>query len=162
MYIMSSECEMFIKSNDIRHICVDTFVTYAEASMEANSSLTTLKKNEPFNHETCTCPNDECGKNFDRPIELTVLSSNPVETYPACPYCMSRIDIAEEEQKPTKNTLTSLRIRTVLEKEQEKAEKKETDEIKCSHGFGYLKKRSKGTPIPDECLLCQKMIQCLA
>jgi DNA-directed RNA polymerase subunit RPC12/RpoP len=130
--------------------------------MEANSSLTTLKKNEPFNHETCTCPNDECGKNFDRPIELTVLSSNPVETYPACPYCMSRIDIAEEEQKPTKNTLTSLRIRTVLEKEQEKAEKKETDETKCSHGFGYLKKRQKGTPIPDECLLCQKMIQCLA
>ena len=152
---------MFIKSNDIRHICVDTFVTYAEASMEANSSLTILKKNEPFNHETCTCPNDESGKNFDHPIELTVLSSNPVETYQACPYCMSRIDIREEEQRPT-NTLTSLRISTVMEKEQEKAEKKGIDETKCSRGFGYLKKRPKGTPIPDECLLCQKMIQCLA
>jgi len=152
---------MFIKYRDIRLICVDTFVMYAEASLEASSSLTSLKKNETLNHESCTCPNDECGKNFDHPVQLTVLSSNPVETYQACPYCMSRIDLPEEE-KSTKNTLASLKIKAALEKEQERTEKKETNEARCSHGFGYLKKRPKGTPIPDECLICQKMIQCLA
>ena len=162
MHIMFSECEMFIKSCDIRRICVDTFVTYPELSLEASSSLTILKKNETLNHETCTCPNDECGKNFDHPIELTVLSSNPVETYPACPYCMSRIETREEEQRPTKNTTPSMRIKSILEKEQIKEEKKDTAESSCSHGFGYLKKRPKGTQIPDECLTCQKMIQCLA
>ena len=128
--------------------------------MEANSSLTSLKKNGTFNHESCTCPNDECGKNFDHPLELTVLSSNPVETYQACPYCMSRIDIKEEEDpKPEKHTLASARIKSAIEKEQEKEkiEPKDIGELKCSHGFGYLKKRPKGTPIPDECLICQKM-----
>jgi len=130
--------------------------------MEANSSLTILKKNENLNHETCTCPNDECGKNFDHPIELTVLSSNPVETYQACPYCMSRIESREEEQEPMKNAMASMKIRNILEKEQAKDEKRPTDETTCSHGFGYLKKRPKGAQIPDECLTCQKMIQCLA
>jgi DNA-directed RNA polymerase subunit RPC12/RpoP len=133
--------------------------------MEANK-LTSLKKNEISNHESCTCPNDECGKNFDHPIQLTVLSSDPVETYPACPYCMSRIEMEKEEREPQKqprDILSSMKIKAALEKEQEKAEKKETvTEAICSHGFGYLKKRPKGTQIPDECLVCQKMIQCLS
>lgn len=125
--------------------------------------MSTLRKKETLNRETCTCPNDECGKSFDHPIEITVLSSNHAETYPACPYCMSRIDEkSEEELEPTKDTLTLPKIRTVLEKEQEKIEKKGTDQTKCSHGFGYLKKRPKGTQIPDECLTCQDMIQCIA
>jgi len=160
---MVSDSEMFIKSNDIRHLRADTFITSTEASMEANSGLTPLRKNETLNHETCTCPNDECGRSFDRPIEITVFSSNPPETYPACPYCMSRIDTErEEEYEPTKNASMSLGIRTVLEREQEKIEKEGTGEAKCSQGFGYLKKRPKGAPIPDECLTCPKMIQCIA
>jgi hypothetical protein len=130
--------------------------------MEANSRLTTRKKSETPHHETCTCPNDECGRNFDHPIEITVLSNNPVEAYPACPYCMSRIDIERDGRELTKDTMTPLRIRTMLEKEQEKMEKKGTEKTKCSHDFGYLKKRPKGTPIPDECLICPKMIQCIA
>ena len=31
----------------------------------------------------------------------------------------------------------------------------------CLHEFGYLKNRPKNKPIPDECLTCPKMIQCL-
>ena len=121
-----------------------------------------LKKDETLNHEKCTCPNDECGRSFDHPIEITVLSSNPAETYSACPYCMSRIEAkTEEEIEPTKDTVTPSRMRTVLEKEKGKMEK-ERIEPKCSHGFGYLKKRAKGTQIPDECLTCEKMIQCIA
>jgi hypothetical protein len=30
----------------------------------------------------------------------------------------------------------------------------------CPHYLGYLKKRQKGTPIPEGCLTCTKMIDC--
>lgn len=144
---------------------VDMFIMETEASTGANSSLSSSKKNESINQETCTCPNNECAKNFDHPIELTVLSSNPVETYLACPYCMSRIDErqeVEEEPRVTKSSSATSRIAALLKKEQEKEGEKETDEDSCSHGYGYLKKRPKDAPIPDECLVCKKMIQCLA
>lgn len=32
---------------------------------------------------------------------------------------------------------------------------------KCPHGFGYLKKLDKNVPIPDECLSCPRMMECL-
>jgi len=35
------------------------------------------------------------------------------------------------------------------------------EDVKCRHFLGYLKKRPKDMQIPDECLTCDKMIQCL-
>lgn len=32
----------------------------------------------------------------------------------------------------------------------------------CPHHFGYLKEHPKNTPIPNECLTCTKIMQCLA
>jgi DNA-directed RNA polymerase subunit RPC12/RpoP len=127
-------------------------------------SLTSIKKNEMNNQETCICPNDECGRAFDHPVQLTVLSSDPVETYPACPYCMSRIETREEEQELTKEAPIALKIKTALQKERERGneEPEEPSAPRCVNGFGYLKKRPKGASIPDECLVCQKMIQCLS
>jgi hypothetical protein len=34
--------------------------------------------------------------------------------------------------------------------------------VKCGHFMGYLKQRPRETPIPEECLLCDKMVDCLA
>ena len=133
-------------------------------------SLTPIKKSEMNGQETCTCPNDECGRTFEHPLQLTVLCSNPVETYPACPYCMSRIENEDEkreeqeDQELTKDAPVALRIKTALQKEQdrENGELEAPSTPKCTHDFGYLKKRPKGTSIPDECLVCRKMIQCLS
>jgi hypothetical protein len=38
---------------------------------------------------------------------------------------------------------------------------KHEDDAKCTHFLGYLKKRSKDMPFSDECLTCDKMIECL-
>jgi hypothetical protein len=123
--------------------------------------LTSPRKNENNSHENCICPNDQCGRSFEHPLQLTVLSRDPVKTYPACPYCMSKIETEEENQQPAKQAPIALKIKTVLQKEKEHQETKDQSEIKCQHGFGYLKNRPKGTSIPDGCLVCQKMIQCL-
>ncbi len=32
----------------------------------------------------------------------------------------------------------------------------------CPHSFGYLKEHPKNTPIPNECLTCTKIMECLA
>ncbi|WNZ28504.1 MAG: hypothetical protein IAX21_07515 [Candidatus Bathyarchaeota archaeon] len=35
-------------------------------------------------------------------------------------------------------------------------------QFKCPHSFGYLSKMPKGNPIPEECFLCPKVVECLA
>jgi hypothetical protein len=35
------------------------------------------------------------------------------------------------------------------------------NDVKCQHFLGYLKRRPKDTPIPDECLTCGRMVECL-
>jgi hypothetical protein len=39
-------------------------------------------------------------------------------------------------------------------------EKKQTDSLKCSYGFGYLKKLDRNATIPDKCLSCPKIMEC--
>ena len=39
------------------------------------------------------CPRQACRKEFEKPVLVTNFSFNPTkETYPACPYCLTRID----------------------------------------------------------------------
>jgi hypothetical protein len=32
---------------------------------------------------------------------------------------------------------------------------------KCTHGFGYLSKRSSKEKIPEECMMCENIVQCM-
>jgi len=32
----------------------------------------------------------------------------------------------------------------------------------CLHQFGFLGQRPKGTEVPDECLMCEKLLECLS
>jgi hypothetical protein len=48
-----------------------------------------------------------------------------------------------------------------MEKVQKVVVAKHEDDAKCTHFLGYLKKRPRDMPFPDECLTCNKMIECL-
>jgi len=39
-------------------------------------------------------------------------------------------------------------------------EKEEKDPSKVPHHFGYLANRPKNAPIPEECLICSRMLEC--
>jgi len=41
-------------------------------------------------------------------------------------------------------------------------EDKMEEAVACAHHLGYLKRRPKNTPIPEECLTCTKMIDCMS
>ncbi len=37
----------------------------------------------------------------------------------------------------------------------------EKDSVECLNHFGYLANRDKGTPIPQECMNCLKVLNCI-
>jgi hypothetical protein len=43
----------------------------------------------------------------------------------------------------------------------EKESEKENAVISCPHHVGYLKKRSRDEAVPDSCLTCPKILQCM-
>ncbi|MEM3565521.1 MAG: hypothetical protein QXK18_01430 [Candidatus Bathyarchaeia archaeon] len=105
-------------------------------------------------HNGLTC--DGCGENFEKPILATIVSGGSSRTYYACPRCLTKVG----EVKPARHERSDEeKASTVVVR---KKEESESEEVKCEHFLGYLKKRPKNTPIPDECLTCSRMIECLA
>ena len=111
------------------------------------------------------------------------LSTTPAEEYPACPYCFTKLteDAENDESLPEESTPTPIvhsSLERVLdaisaqpqrekeEKTQEKATAK-TPEAEaeglsgCSYNFGYLANRPRDAPIPQECLTCQRIVDCM-
>jgi|YelNatPaOPRAMG01_1025707.scaffolds.fasta_scaffold39169_2 DNA-directed RNA polymerase subunit RPC12/RpoP len=95
-----------------------------------------------------------CGEEFQKPLLATVSSAANAQKYFACPRCLTKFDIVKESKTEEK------REAQPAAKERAKAASK-LEEARCSHFLGYLKKRPKNTPIPDDCLTCDKMIECL-
>jgi len=112
------------------------------------------------------CPYEDCGREFERPILITNKSVNPPQTYLGCPYCLSRIDVevpeAEKIEEKIEQTSKLIEIKKIIEKNAKKEKEKEkAKEIKCPYHFGYLKEKDKNLPIPEECLTCPKMLECM-
>jgi DNA-directed RNA polymerase subunit RPC12/RpoP len=104
-----------------------------------------------------------CGETFEQPLFAMVFSDSLVEEYYACPKCLSKVgsvgrqkdfevDEAEAEEE-------SVELEPVAA---EGAVEGAVGEVAgCVHYLGYLKKREKNAPIPEECLTCSKMIECM-
>jgi DNA-directed RNA polymerase subunit RPC12/RpoP len=104
-------------------------------------------------HESSRC--NTCGEEFETPLFAVVSSGYLLEEYYACPRCLSKVGNVE-------------RNKTVeAEEEEEKFQEREVEDkieetVACAHHLGYLKRRPKNTPIPEECLTCPKMIDCMS
>ncbi len=137
--------------------------------------------NETF---AAACPNPKCQREIEEPILLNSLSKKPVEQYYACPHCFMKLDVdikdsqtlKEEEKEEEKLAVVPLekeeKLAVVpLEKEEEKKEKEEPAVVPskkeqkgpsgCNHDLGYLARRPKDVPIPQECLVCSKIVDCM-
>lgn len=111
--------------------------------------LSTLhKEDHSFEGNSIDFVCDECGGTFQKPILATVSCDGRVRVYHACPRCMSRI--SKDGKKIT-----------IPREDVKKPLVKPENNVRCKHFFGYLKKRPKDVPFPDECLTCDKMIECL-
>jgi len=88
------------------------------------------------------CSYVKCGKAFSRPIELTIRTRDSFKTYYACPHCFSKVNILEKRETLSKDDAGN-------------------NASNCAHFVGYLKTRPKESPIPDECLTCDKILKCI-
>jgi len=93
------------------------------------------------------CPYEGCRKSFERPTILTDPSTTPRKTFYACPHCMSKIDLRVEN------------FRVVDVKATEYA-KVFGSPAKCAHYSGFMDAVLRDVPIPDDCLVCPKILQC--
>jgi hypothetical protein len=105
-----------------------------------------------LDEESLVCPYVKCGRVISEPVRLTDLShGSNGETYFACPHCFSKLDINRDSEKPDSGT------------KPDKTPQKETDAKlpECTRHIGYLKSRPPNSAIPDECLTCPKIFQCM-
>ena len=102
---------------------------------------------------------ETCGDKFKKPLFATISAGQVLKEYYACPRCLSKIVTVDvKEPKKEKEILKEEATKEVINKIEERKE-----EIPgCKNTLGYLKKRPKNTPIPEECFTCNKMIDCMA
>jgi hypothetical protein len=117
--------------------------------MEKSSSLLRLG-NEYVNGFRC----NGCHETFQRPLLATDSSSGRIHVYYACPRCLSKVDDVKERKGEREKAESSS-----LEKNRKIVGEREG--VGCNHFLGYLRKRPKNSAIPDECLVCERMIECL-
>jgi hypothetical protein len=134
--------------------------------------------------ETSRC--SICGEEYETPLFTVVSSGYLIAEYYACPRCLSKVhrvqrqkrvipvELDEDESAPLEPELVEEpqepEVEEVAEPEPEpapepfkfEAEEKAEAVAGCLHELGYLKRRPKNTPIPEECLICNKMIDCMA
>jgi hypothetical protein len=86
------------------------------------------------------------------------LREERAQPYDACPYCLTKITIQDE---PTiENKLEDLpKPETDRNSKQQAAVE---DKIPgCQHHLGYLSERAQKEQIPEECLVCQTIVECM-
>ena len=93
-----------------------------------------------------TCPNASCRKVFTKPLKALNLHLGSEGFYDACPYCLT--EITEEDEKTEEPS---------LEERIESLEKPSS----CPYHIGYLCERPAKDKIPDDCIVCKDIVQCM-
>ena len=102
---------------------------------------------------TFTCPNDSCKKTFDAPLKAVNLRDAPVEPYTACPFCLTKIEECEAEPK---------KVDKQIGEEQTVTNEKSTAKTgSCHYHLGYLSEREQKDKIPDDCIVCKDIVECM-
>lgn len=120
-------------------------------ALTKNVSHTYLLEREKTNSLTC----GECGEVFQKPVLATVSANGFSRTYYACPRCLTKVEETPAPEKERKDEKVPVSASQKVLKEPAKVGGG------CPHFFGFLRKRPKNMPIPDECLTCNRMIECL-
>ena len=103
------------------------------------------------------CPNEKCGHIFRQPlVALQIQEGRETEFY-ACPRCLSEITVAGDSMLPNADEL-----------DEEGKEESENKQILppeassgCHHHYGYLGERDSNAVIPEECMICKDLMDCM-
>ena len=104
------------------------------------------------------CPNPKCHGKIEEPILLNALTTAAEQQYYACPHCFVKLDVDAENVEPLSEEGKEKEIEKLPVKPPETGAKGSSA---CSRHFGYLANRPKNAPIPQECLICSKIVNCM-
>lgn len=100
------------------------------------------------------CPNASCGKVFVKPLKAVKVGISP-EPYDACPFCLTEIPRDAHRIKGT------LKEEIAHQTNTQKLTESSSITSECKNRFGYLSQKAVKEKIPDECLTCRAIIQCM-
>ena len=101
-----------------------------------------------------------CGDSSKTPLSAMMFLGSETEEYYACPRCLSRT--ANTYAKQVSEDFGKLEYNIIEHEESTILNESSSEEPKrCAHSLGYLKNRAKSSHIPEECLTCSKMIECM-
>lgn len=102
------------------------------------------------------CPNASCHRTFARPLK-TVNVGVSAKPFDACPYCLTEVASTDAPAAMISSEETPKSSKAPIEKQAETVE----NPVSCSRHFGYLSQRGAKEPIPDDCLVCMEIVQCM-
>lgn len=89
-------------------------------------------------------------------------SENKGTYYHACPYCLTEIgETPKDEEKRQTHRAKAIEKAKAQPMETKPTEQLSSMKHKCPHHFGYLSQRSRGEEIPEECMICEKIVECM-
>jgi hypothetical protein len=100
------------------------------------------------------CPYGGCGKVFEQPVLLTDEASFPRETYYACPHCLAKLDLVLKDAQEVDT------VEVVASHDVDAHVSIQETPKNCKRHLGYLKTLPEDSSIPDDCLVCPKIMQC--
>ena len=109
-----------------------------------------------------TCQNPSCRKSFAKPLKAVNLSLETSGPYLACPHCLK--DITIQGSSPTTETESfpcSEALKTTRESLGKEKNAPQPAKTRCAHHFGYLSERSSKEEIPEECIACAEIVNCM-
>ncbi len=102
-----------------------------------------------------TCPNKVCQKVFEKSLKTLNLSLNPEKTYDACPYCLTKIEETEIfANNKSKQIVTEIDSKKKYNETKDKLSS-------CQFHLGYLSERMQKQEIPDACIVCIDIVDCM-
>ena len=100
------------------------------------------------------CPNPKCQRKIENFILVHDHSKMPADIYYSCPYCLFKLD-------PTATQI--LKKEETFVKDKKELEKKcheKENPPGCPKYLGYLSNHFKDNNIPQECLICLRILDC--
>ena len=115
-----------------------------------------MVKKEIEGKRTFTCPNPSCKKVFNTPLKVSNVNLDSAEPYVACPYCLTKITEAQIEthNKPEKVYVEKIRP-------EDKPNRNKEIPPSCNYHLGHLSEQKHKEQIPDECIVCRDIIECM-
>lgn len=149
-------------SNLSKDITSSVRTAYTELGKRLNlkgaiGSFRSGETDEDARANSFNCPDEDCGHVFRHPlIALQIQKGEETEFY-ACPRCLSRIAIEEDSILPDLNKLED---EVIAESEPKQVLPHEASSG-CSHHLGYVGEQDSKAIIPEECMTCKDLIDCM-